>query len=77
VSYAVFILRRAQSELAALPQDTCQRINAAISGLKEEARPHGCKKLTSREGWRIRVGAYRIIYEVDYAAHTVWSEPLF
>ena len=71
MSYAVFILRRAQSELAALPQDTYQRINAAISGLKEEERPHGCKKLTSREGWRSRVGAYRIIYEVDDAAHTV------
>ncbi len=71
MSYAVFILRRAQSELAALPQETYQRMKAAISGLTEEARPQGCKKLTGREGWRIRVGAYRIIYEVDDAARTV------
>lgn len=61
MSYEVFILRRAQSELAALPQETYQRIKAAIFGLTEEARPQGCKKLTGRDGWRFRVGAYRII----------------
>jgi mRNA interferase RelE/StbE len=25
----------------------------------------GCLKLTGREGWRIRVGKYRVIYEID------------
>jgi mRNA interferase RelE/StbE len=27
-------------------------------------RPHGCKKLKGREGYRIRVGNYRIIYDI-------------
>jgi mRNA interferase RelE/StbE len=71
VSYAVSILRRAQRELAALPQETYQRIKAAISDLTEDTQPQGCKNLTGRAGWRIRVGAYRIIYQVDDAARTV------
>ena len=32
--------------------------------LAEEPRPRGCKKLKNREGWRIRTGDYRILYEV-------------
>ncbi|MDQ3637697.1 MAG: type II toxin-antitoxin system RelE/ParE family toxin [Actinomycetota bacterium] len=37
----------------------------AIEGLREEPRPPGCRKLSDREGWRLRVGVYRVIYEVD------------
>jgi mRNA interferase RelE/StbE len=65
MSYAVFILRRAQKVLAELPPDVYERAKEAIKNLGEEPRPHGCKKLTGREGWRIRVGEYRIIYEID------------
>jgi len=25
----------------------------------------GCNRLTGRDGWRIRVGDYRVIYEID------------
>lgn len=35
-------------------------------------RPPGCKKLKGGDNeWRIRVGDYRIVYEVDDAAKTV------
>jgi len=33
--------------------------------LGADPRPHGCKKLTIRDAWRIRVGDYRLIYEVN------------
>ena len=65
MSYAVFILRRAQRELAALPVESYARVRDAIRNLAEETRPKGCVKLTGREGWRIRVGDYRVIYEID------------
>jgi mRNA interferase RelE/StbE len=71
VSYSLLILRRAQSELAALPQETYEKLKSAISALSENSRPHGCKKLAGRQGWRIGVGAYRVIYEVDGAERTV------
>lgn len=36
----------------------------AIEALAENPRPYGCKKLTDRPGYRIRVGTYRIIYSI-------------
>jgi mRNA interferase RelE/StbE len=52
--------------LAKLPRDVQQRIVAALTGLEQNARPPGCKKLTEAGGaYRIRVGDYRVIYEVD------------
>jgi mRNA interferase RelE/StbE len=71
VSYSVFILRRAQRELASLPKEAYEKVKSAISALAESARPRGCRKLTGREGWRIRAGKYRVIYEIDDQVQTV------
>lgn len=67
MNYAVFILRRAQQELANLPHESYQRVKAAIFKLAENPRPAGCRKLTGRDGWRIRIGSYRVIYELNDA----------
>jgi mRNA interferase RelE/StbE len=61
MSYSIGILRRAQKELAQIPKQEYERIKGAIEGLSQDPRPQGCKKLTGREGWRIRVGDYRVI----------------
>jgi mRNA interferase RelE/StbE len=71
VSYSVFILRRAQRELASLPKEAYEKVKTAISALAESVRPRGCRKLTGREGWRIRAGKYRVIYEIDDQVQTV------
>jgi mRNA interferase RelE/StbE len=65
MSYSLSILRRAQKEMAQLPTDAYHRVRDAIRGLSEQPRPFGSRKLTGREGWRIRVGDYRVIYEID------------
>ena len=65
MSYSIGILRRAQKELAQLPKHEYERIKEAIKNLSQEPRPAGCKKLSGREGWRIRAGDYRVIYEID------------
>ncbi len=42
-----------------------QRIGQKIDLLAENPRPPGCEKLSGTENrWRVRVGDYRIIYEV-------------
>ena len=64
MSYEISILRRAQKELAKLPQSDYQRIRNAISNLANNPRPSGCKKLKGRPAWRIRIGDYRVIYEI-------------
>ncbi len=63
--YQVSILRRAQKSLADLPGKDYQRVRDSIRNLGEEPRPSGCSKLSGRSGWRIRIGNYRVIYEID------------
>ena len=62
--YTVSILRSAQKSLAAINREDRNRIISALRLLATEPHPPGCKKLTDRTGWRIRVGAYRVIYEI-------------
>jgi mRNA interferase RelE/StbE len=71
VSYAVSILRRAQKELAELPPGAYDQVRNAIRALAVEPRPLGCLKLTGREGWRIRIGDYRVVYEIEDAQQAV------
>jgi mRNA interferase RelE/StbE len=65
MTYALTILRRAQKELAALPRKNYELVRDAIRALGEAPRPSGCRKLVGRDGWRVRVGDYRVIYEID------------
>ncbi len=46
------------------PPPDRDRIIDSIRGLAHDPRPQGVKKLTGRAGWRIRVGNYRVIYEI-------------
>jgi mRNA interferase RelE/StbE len=71
VTYRLFLLPRAQKELARLPTDSYERIRAAIRALAEQPRPPGCRKLSGREGWRIRIGDYRVLYEIEDTPKTV------
>ncbi len=40
------------------------RIESALLDLQKNPRPAGAKKLKGRDGWRIRIGDYRVIYEI-------------
>ena len=60
-----------QEDLEQLSDAAYERIRDTIRGLAEDPRPPGCAKLTAREAWRLRVGDYRVIYEIDDAARVV------
>ena len=64
MTYTVEILRVAQKQLAGIAHHEQPRIEAALRGLATDPRPPGCKKLTGRPGWRIRIGRYRVVYEI-------------
>ena len=64
MSYRVSIRKQALKELQDLPVKESSKIVAAIDNLKEDPRPNGCKKLKGRNGYRVRVGNYRIVYEI-------------
>jgi mRNA interferase RelE/StbE len=65
MGYDLRILRRAQKELAQLPREAYSQVSDAIRALAQDPRPPGCLKLRGRDGWRLRVGDYRVIYEID------------
>ncbi|WP_457653857.1 type II toxin-antitoxin system RelE family toxin [Rhodocaloribacter sp.] len=69
--YRIEVLRRAQRALARLPRQDYERVRDAIAALAHEPRPPGCRKLTGREGWRIRIGRYCVIYEIEDAIRVV------
>ncbi len=64
MSYSIEILRVAQKQLAKIDRASQQRIIDGIRSLTENPRPSGCKKLSGRPAWRIRIGPYRVIYEI-------------
>lgn len=65
--YAVLILPSAQKQLSKLPGNVATRIEDKMLDLENDPRPPGCKKLKGREAYRIRIGDYRVIYEIQDA----------
>jgi mRNA interferase RelE/StbE len=67
VSYAVLLEGQAEKELRSLPPQMLRRIDKRLLTLANEPWPKGLKKLKGKEGegWRIKVGDYRILYMVD------------
>jgi len=71
MNYSLFILPRAQKELAQLNAGAFARVRDAIRELANDPRPPRCLKLAGRDGWRLRVGEFRVIYEIDDAHRLV------
>lgn len=63
---------RAMRRLRKGDRRLADRIDEAIDGLATDPRPHGCKMLAVAGGaYRIRVGQWRVVYEIDDAAERV------
>lgn len=65
MSYNITIKRSASKTLETLQDKDYQKVRDTIRELAKNPRPQGCLKLTGRTGWRIRVGVYRVIYEIN------------
>ena len=71
-SYRVALAASAERELRGLPARIVARVMPRLEQLAASPRPPGCKKPKGGDHeWRIRVGDYRIVYEVDDKAKTV------
>ena len=64
-SLRIEFARSATKDLRAIDRQWIPRIMAAIESLAEDPRPVGCKKPAGSEHtYRIRVGDYRVIYDI-------------
>ena len=64
IFYEIFISKTVQKQLDKLPDDLVIRIINAVDKLKSNPRPAGTKKLKGRDGYRIRIGDYGIVYQI-------------
>ena len=65
MSWQIDIARDARKELAGLHPQIQLRISKAILALEKNPFPSGCKKLKNRDGFRIHVGDYRVLFFAD------------
>lgn len=66
MTYQIEISNKAAKQLKKLSTDIRDRINEKILELAENPRPSGVVKLENTENqYRIRVGNYRILYEIQ------------
>ncbi|NCR10220.1 type II toxin-antitoxin system RelE family toxin [Microcystis aeruginosa] len=66
MNYEVIIPKPVQKQLKSFPDDVQTRLNEKILLLTDEPRPSGVKKLKGYANeYRLRVGDYRVRYEID------------
>lgn len=64
-TYAILFKPSADRELSRLPVDAQKRLVSTIEALGANPRPTGVVKMAGDENlWRVRVGVYRIVYEI-------------
>ena len=70
--YRVELLdHKTQRQFARIHEPDFRRVSEAILGLENDPRPPGCRKLRGLDGWRIRIGGWRVIYHIDDTEHVV------
>jgi len=69
--YSVCILRQAIKDVANLPKDYARLVSQHIDRLEENPRPSDSKRLREMTYYTLRVGVYRILYDIDDKTHTV------
>jgi len=63
--YQIDLRRQAYKDLQSIPADYARLISNHIDSLEENPRPVDSKKLKGDAGYSLRVGTYRILYDID------------
>jgi mRNA interferase RelE/StbE len=63
--YNVLLKPSAAKFIHNLPSSDAERVLRALRNLAKDPRPPSCLKLTVEEAYRIRIGRYRVLYEID------------
>jgi mRNA interferase RelE/StbE len=65
-AYTVTLSKRAERQLARLPEDVQRRLTTRLLQLRDEPRGRGVRKMSGREDrYRVRAGDYRALFKVD------------
>ena len=71
MSYQVNLPKTVQKQLNVLPQELKQRILKALVQLQDEPRPANSLQMKGGQGFRLRIGDYRVLYDIDDISHII------
>jgi len=69
--YRIDLRRRAYNDLNSIPADYARLIAQHIDSLEGNPRLPDSKKLKGDAGYSLRVGTYRVLYDIDDKGKTV------
>jgi len=70
--YELHVEKHAEKDLVRLPPSLFSQIITKVKELAANPHPPGSRKISgSRKDWRLRVGDYRVLYEIDSRAKTI------
>ena len=70
--YKIFFKESVEKDLRSIPKKYLKKMLSRIEALTKDPKPPGHEKLTGQEKYRIRQGAYRIIYSIQDKELTIW-----
>ena len=71
VGWSIRIANPAKREMKALPGKVIARVDLAIIKLEDNPHPPSSRKLRGHLGYRLRVGRYRVLYDIDKNSRTI------
>ena len=72
MAYELYIERHAEKDLKKLPESLFSDIIENIKSLPNNPRPSNSKKIKgSQSDWRLRIGNYRVLYEINNTTKTI------
>lgn len=71
MAYRVVLSKSAAKELDAIPSRSHDKIVEHLRQLEANPRIFGSEKLTGIEAFKLSVGSFRIIYEINDSKHEV------
>ncbi len=69
--YSLVVTPKAERQFLRLDVSAQKRVTEAMAALCDNPRPFGSLKMKGEEGYRVRVGAYRVVYEIHDRTVTV------
>ena len=66
MAYELLIGRKVLKKLKKIPPPQYQQIKQAILQLQHQPKPPGTKALKGQDAYRIRIGQYRVIYQIKH-----------
>lgn len=65
MTYRIIIPKAVQKQIDKLANDVQNSIIQSLLNLSENPRPSNSLKMKNNQGYRSRVGEYRILYDID------------